>query len=91
MRRGHGFKASFIKAYGLGLEELGVEWREGLPMRYLWYPLLAGGTLPFALVFPLVLVAWYRKRRLKKAGLARLEREDAEYLALPPVAFRMEN
>lgn len=92
LRHGHGFKASFIRAYGLGLEELGVQWREGLPGRFLWYPLLAGGTLPFALVFPLVLVAWIRRRRLVKAGLARLEREEAESMVhLPPVAFRVEH
>jgi hypothetical protein len=86
LRNGHAFKASFIRAYGFGLEELGMEWREGLPGRYLWYPLLAGGTLPFALVFPLIFVAWFRKRRLVKAGYARLEREDNEYYALPPAA-----
>lgn len=90
LRRGHAFEASFIRAYGIGLAELGTEWREGLPGRYLWYPLLAGGTLPFALVFPLVLMAWIRRRRLVKAGFARLEREEAEYLALPPVAYRVE-
>ena len=76
MRRGHGFKASFIRAYGMGLEELGSQWREGLPARFIWYPLLAGGTLPFALVFPLVFVAWARRRRRYRAGLARLEAEE---------------
>jgi hypothetical protein len=83
LRHGHAFKAAFIRAYGYGLEELGMQWREGLPARFVWYPLLAGGTLPFALVFPLVFVAWIRRRRLVKAGLARLEREEAESLALP--------
>jgi len=77
MKAGHTFEASFIRTYGIGLAELGMKWRQGLPGRFVWYPLLAGGTLPFALVFPLVLVAWVRRRRHYKAGIARLEAEDA--------------
>ena len=76
LKLGHGFKAAFIRAYGVGLEELGIEWRNGLPGRFVWYPLLAGGTLPFGLVFPLVIVAWVRRRRKYRAGIARLEREE---------------
>lgn len=76
MKAGHTFEASFIRVYGLGLTELGVKWRQGLPGRFVWYPLIAGGTLPFALVFPLVIVAWFRRRRHYKAGLARLGAED---------------
>ncbi len=77
MKLGHTFEASFIRVYGKGLAELGVAWRQGLPGRFVWYPLLAGGTLPFTLVFPLVLVAWFRRRRHYKAGLVRLEAEEA--------------
>lgn len=77
LKYGHSFKAAFIRAYGVGLEELGAEWRQGLPGRFVWYPLLAGGTLPFALVFPLVVIAWIRRRRKLRAGYARLEREEA--------------
>lgn len=76
MKNGHTFEASFIRTYGLGLAELGIKWRQGLPGRFVWYPLLAGGTLPFALVFPLVLIAWIRRRRHYKAGIARLEAEE---------------
>lgn len=77
MKAGHTFNAAFIRTYGLGLSELGVRWRQGLPGRFVWYPLLAGGTLPFTLVFPLVVVAWFRRRRHYKAGIARLEAEEA--------------
>ncbi len=77
MKAGHTFEASFIRVYGQGLEELGMTWRRGLPGRFVWYPLLAGGTLPFALVFPLVVIAWIRRRRHFRAGLARLEAEES--------------
>lgn len=77
MKAGHTFEASFIRVYGVGLTELGVKWRQGLPGRFVWYPLVAGGTLPFALVFPLVIVAWFRRRRHYKAGIARFEAEEA--------------
>ena len=77
MKNGHTFEAAFIRTYGLGLAELGIKWRQGLPGRFVWYPLLAGGTLPFALVFPLVLVAYVRRRRRYRAGIARLEAEEA--------------
>ncbi len=77
MKLGHTFEASFIRVYGKGLAELGVQWRQGLPGRFVWYPLLAGGTLPFTLVFPLVIIAWFRRRRHYAAGLVRLEAEEA--------------
>lgn len=77
MKNGHTFEASFIRTYGLGLAELGVKWRQGLPGRFVWYPLLAGGTLPFTLVFPLVIIAYIRRRRRYRAGIARLEAEEA--------------
>jgi hypothetical protein len=77
MKNGHTFEASFIRTYGIGLAELGMKWRQGLPGRFVWYPLLAGGTLPFTLVFPLVIVAYIRRRRRYKAGIARLEAEEA--------------
>ncbi|MEM6292379.1 MAG: hypothetical protein AAGA54_13985 [Myxococcota bacterium] len=90
MKLGHTFEASFIRVYRLGLTELGIKWRQGLPGRFVWYPLLAGGTLPFTLVFPLVIVAWFRRRRHYKAGIARLEAEDAalrDRLAADDVAW----
>lgn len=76
MKAGHTFEAAFIRTYRIGLAELGMKWRQGLPGRFVWYPLLAGGTLPFALVFPLVIVAWFRRRKHYKAGIARLEAEE---------------
>jgi hypothetical protein len=76
LRHGHDFDAAFVHAYGLSLRELVKEWRQGLPERFIWYALVAGGGLPFALVTPLVIVAWIRRRRLLRQGYARLERED---------------
>jgi len=76
MKAGHTFEASFIRTYKIGLAELGIRWRQGLPGRFVWYPLLAGGTLPFTLVFPLVIIAWFRRRRHYRAGIARLGAEE---------------
>ena len=78
---GRRFEVAFIRAYGHGLEELVAEWRAGLPARFVWYPLLASGGLPFVLVAPLILVAWVRKRREYRRGLARLEAADAAAMA----------
>lgn len=75
--RGHKFEAAVIKAYDVGLEELVAQWRAGLPGRFVWYPMVAGGGLPLALVAPLVAIAWVRRRRVLARGWARLEAEDA--------------
>jgi hypothetical protein len=76
LRRGTSFEAAFVRAYGVGLHELVAEWREGLPARFVWYSMLASGGLPFALVVPLVAIAWIRRRRVLRRGWERLERED---------------
>ncbi|HET6581980.1 MAG TPA: hypothetical protein VFG69_01010 [Nannocystaceae bacterium] len=76
LRRGESFEAAIARAYGKPLGELVQVWRSGLPARFVGYPMVAGGGLPLALVFPLVLVAWIRKRREVKRGWDRLERED---------------
>lgn len=78
---GRRFEVAFIRAYGHGLEELVAEWRAGLPARFVWYPMLASGGLPFVLVAPLIFVAWVRKRREYRRGLARLAAADAAALA----------
>lgn len=77
LSQGHRFEVAFIHAYGRGLEELVAQWRGGLPGRFVWYPLMASGGLPFILVAPLVAVAWIRRRRKVRRGMERLEREDA--------------
>jgi hypothetical protein len=76
LRNGHGFAASVLRAYKMTLAELDQEWRSGLIGRFMWYPLLASGTLPFLLFVPVGTAAWIRRRRNYKKGLARLEAED---------------
>lgn len=76
LRQGHGFRTSFIKAYGVGLEELDGEWRGGLAGRFMWYPLIGGGGLPFALFAPAIAFAWWRRRKTMQAAWARMEREE---------------
>lgn len=77
MESGKSVEAAFVRAYGKALPELVAEWRAGLPGRFMWYPLIAGGGLPFALVIPLVALAWYRRRRVLREGWERLEAQDA--------------
>lgn len=76
LRLGHGFEASFIRAYGHSLPELVSEWRQGLPGRFVWFPLIAGGGMPLVLLVPVMVMAWIRRRRKAAAGWARLEREE---------------
>lgn len=78
MRLGHSFEAAVIRAYGASIEELALAWREGLPTRFIWIPLLAGGGIPSVVVFPLLIAAWVRRRRDLRVAWARLEREDDE-------------
>jgi hypothetical protein len=77
LRNGHAFEVAFIRAYGLSLPELVTQWRDGLPARFIWYPLIAGGAMPFVLLFPLVILAWIRRRKVLRAGWERLERQEA--------------
>lgn len=77
VRDGHRFEAAIIKSYDRSLEELVLDWRSGLPGRFVWYPMIAGGGLPFALVAPLIALAWVRRKRVLAAGWERLEAQDA--------------
>jgi hypothetical protein len=76
LRGGTEFEAAFVGAYHASLPDLVGQWRSGLRGRFVWYPMIAGGGIPFVLLMPLVLIAWMRKRRERAIGWARLERED---------------
>jgi hypothetical protein len=76
IRNGRGFEQSFVDAYGVPLAELDQQWREGLFGRFVWFPLLGSGSLPFLLLGPAVAFAWVRRRRRLAADWARLEAED---------------
>lgn len=84
LRSGKRFDVAVIRSYGHGLEEIVGQWREGLPGRFMWYPLAASGGLPFILVVPLVAIAWIRRRRAVRRGYERLELQD-RLLFGPPV------
>ncbi|HLT36780.1 MAG TPA: hypothetical protein VK034_10850 [Enhygromyxa sp.] len=76
LRNGREFEQSFADAYGTPLAELDRQWREGLFGRFVWFPLLGSGSLPFLLLGPAVAFAWVRRRRRLAADWARLEAED---------------
>ena len=77
LRNGHGFDASFLRAYDETLSALEKQWRGGLMGRFFWYPLMASGTLPFMLFVPVGMAAWFRKKKAFREGLARMEAEEA--------------
>lgn len=79
IRRGTNFDAAFVKAFDRTLAELDAEWRTGLSGRFVWFPVISSGGLPFAALSPLVVVAAVRRRRQLREGWDRLTREDAEY------------
>ncbi len=81
LRLGHDLDAAFVRAYGLAFAEIVGRWRAGLPGRFVWFALAAGGGVPFALVLPLVAAAWVRRRRVLRRAWARLEAEDRLHFA----------
>jgi hypothetical protein len=76
LRNGRGFEQSFEDAYGVPLDDLDKQWRAGLFGRFVWFPLLGSGSLPFLLLGPAVAFAWFRRRKRLAADWARLEAED---------------
>ncbi|EDM79273.1 hypothetical protein PPSIR1_04013 [Plesiocystis pacifica SIR-1] len=76
LRNGRSFEQSFMDAYEVPLEELDAQWRSGLFGRFVWFPLLGSGSLPFLLVGPVVGFAWVRRKRQLAAAWARMEAEE---------------
>jgi len=76
LHKGRPFEQAFIDAYGQTLDELDAQWHAGLFGRFVWFPLLGSGSLPFLLVGPAVVFAWVRRRRQLAADWARLEAEE---------------
>lgn len=82
LRNGREFEQAFVDAYGVPLADLDREWRQGLFGRFVWFPLLGSGSLPFLLIGPAVAFAWVRRRKRLAADWARLEADDeAERMA----------
>ncbi len=76
LRMGRGFETAVADAYGESLADLDAQWRAGLLGRFVWFPLLGSGELPFLLLAPAIGYAWVRRRRQLAAGWARLDAED---------------
>lgn len=77
LHNGRSFEQSFDDAYGRSLVELDSDWRSGLLGRFVWFPLIGSGSLPFLLVGPVVVVAWVRRRRRLARDWARMDAEEA--------------
>jgi hypothetical protein len=79
LHNGRQFDQAVVDAYGVNLGELDSSWRSGLFGRFMWFPLLGSGGLPFFLVGPIVVIAWIRRRRRLADDWARLDaQEEAE-------------
>jgi hypothetical protein len=76
LHNGRSFEQSFVDAYGIELAELDSSWRAGLFGRFMWFPLLGSGGLPFFLVGPIVVIAWIRRRRRLANDWARLDAQE---------------
>jgi hypothetical protein len=76
LHAGRTFEQAFVDAYGVPLAELDSSWRSGLFGRFIWFPLLGSGGLPFLLVGPIVVLAWIRRRRRLADDWARLEAQE---------------
>jgi hypothetical protein len=76
LHNGRSFNQSFVDAYGIELTELDSSWRAGLFGRFMWFPLLGSGGLPFFLVGPIVVLAWIRRRRRLATDWARLDAQE---------------
>ncbi|PRQ08988.1 peptidase MA family metallohydrolase [Enhygromyxa salina] len=77
LHNGRAFEQSFDDAYGVSLVELDSDWRSGLLGRFVWFPLIGSGSLPFLLVGPVVVLAWIRRRKRLARDWARLDAEEA--------------
>jgi len=91
LRGGHAFRAAFVRAYDTTLDDLDRRWRSGLLGRFVWFPLLGAGGLPFAVLAPLVLLAWLRRRRVIANAWARLDMEERELVFAPALDRRLAN
>jgi hypothetical protein len=70
------FADAFRAAYGRPLGAVERDWQLDVRRRYLWLPLVTSGTAVWMLLSVLAVVAFVRKRRQQRAGLARMEAEE---------------
>lgn len=73
---GRTFQQAVVDAYGVRLVELDSSWRAGLFGRFMWFPLLGSGGLPVFLVGPILVLAWFRRRRRLANDWARLDAQE---------------
>lgn len=64
-------------AYGKSLKELFGEWQQDLDRRYLLVPIGLFGLLIWIFCAFLLVLAWFRRRRLNRKKIAQWEREEA--------------
>ena len=74
---GKGLNEALMEVYGIGWEELEVEWRYYLKLRFSWIPIVTSTTTLWFLITIAFILAYLRKRRETRLKLEELEREDS--------------
>jgi hypothetical protein len=75
--RGSDVDAAASQAFGRPLRELFDEWRSDLGNRYMLMPIGLLGLALWVLVAVLLMLAWWRRRRINRARVAQWDLEDA--------------
>jgi hypothetical protein len=79
---GEPFETSFGKAFrtSLWLEELA--WKQELPSRYSWWPIITGGSTLWLVIALISVLAYLRRRSQRTAALQRMDLEETIELDL---------
>ena len=77
MREGEAFDKTVLRAYGVELASLELEWRDDVSRRYTFWPILLSGTGFWAIALGLFVWAWRRRRRRDRLTLQQWAREEA--------------
>lgn len=80
LRGGMPFEDALPSAYGWSLAELEAAWRDDVEERTSSLSWLLGGGTPLALAALLAVVAWRKRRRRHREGLAAMEASEREEL-----------
>ncbi|HYX91555.1 MAG TPA: peptidase MA family metallohydrolase, partial [Myxococcaceae bacterium] len=77
VRAGAPFEVAFARAFqtSVGVEQ--EAWKQELPRRYSWTPIVTGGSVFWGLAALLVVAAWVRRRRVRSLRYAQMAAQEA--------------
>ncbi|MBI3185100.1 MAG: hypothetical protein HYZ28_23435 [Myxococcales bacterium] len=77
VKSGEPFETAFAKAFGTTLRLEERSWRDELPGRYSWLPIITGGSTLWVLAALVCVAGYIRRRRRSAARRAEIELEEA--------------